>query len=360
MPPRATLHGVGAAMLRAMASAWRSFCRRRYAGRRALSGVGSSGSGRGPTVGVRGAGNRRYVDGGAGCAKLELAEAQLDAALGRYKASYAAAERALAHYRKLGHPLGTSEAQQYAGRALAMLGRLADGEALLNEALIAARALGARKLSGWTLQSLGDARRKADDLAAARVRYADALDIAKASGGDRLAAQVLANLAEVEFRAGDAPMALRLAGEALAADRALNDKQRVAMYRCNMAAYHVTLGRHNEARSQALEALTVLRDARAEVYFAFALHHLAAVAALRPNDDAKKAREGRMRAARLLGYLDARLTGLEASRVYTEQQEYDKMLAVLRDALGKNDCTKLMEEGRAWSEDQAVTEALLV
>jgi len=34
------------------------------------------------------------------------------------------------------------------------------------------------------------------------------------------------------------------------------------------------------------------------------------------------------------------------------------MLVVLRDALGEEQLANLMDEGRAWNEDQAVTEAL--
>lgn len=56
----------------------------------------------------------------------------------------------------------------------------------------------------------------------------------------------------------------------------------------------------------------------------------------------------------------AGLTALEALRDYTEQQEYDKMLVVLADALGEEQLATLMEEGRTWTEDQAVTKALLV
>ena len=51
---------------------------------------------------------------------------------------------------------------------------------------------------------------------------------------------------------------------------------------------------------------------------------------------------------------------IEALRQYTEQQEYDKMLAALRDALGEDQLAKLTAEGAAWSEDQAVAQALAI
>jgi hypothetical protein len=36
------------------------------------------------------------------------------------------------------------------------------------------------------------------------------------------------------------------------------------------------------------------------------------------------------------------------------------MLPALRDALGADECAKLMNEGSTWSEDQAVAEAMLI
>ena len=62
----------------------------------------------------------------------------------------------------------------------------------------------------------------------------------------------------------------------------------------------------------------------------------------------------------ILGYVDTRILALEAPREYTKQQEYDKMIAALRDALGEDELAKLLDEGSAWSEDQAVAEAMLI
>ncbi len=152
-----------------------------------------------------------------------------------------------------------------------------------------------------------------------------------------------------------------MAGEALVAFRVRNDTQTIALILGNMAAYRVTLQRYGEARTHAQEALTLGRDL-SEVHLVFTLQHLAAVEAFRPGEGVAPAvlqAPDRTRAARLLGYVDARLTALEALRDYTEQREYDKMLVVLADALGEEQLAMLMDEGHAWSEDQAVAEALL-
>ncbi|HEY4439039.1 MAG TPA: adenylate/guanylate cyclase domain-containing protein [Candidatus Elarobacter sp.] len=291
-------------------------------------------------------------------AKLHLAKAVLDGTLKQYKASYAAAEEALARYRELGDALGIAHAQRVAGGALVFLGRVSEGEALLREALAAAR--GFRKRTASLLQDLAVARHFAEDLAGARAHFAEALAISKALGDARKTAFIAGNLADAEFRGGDAARAVQLAGEALADDRARNDRRGVEITVCNMAAYLLALDRYDEARSHAREALALSRDLQAGVLLAISLQHLAAVAALRQSEDAEGMHQDRTRAARLLGYVDTCLTTLEALREYTEQQEYDKMIAALREAFGEDTLAKLMDEGRAWSEDHAVDEALLV
>jgi len=291
-------------------------------------------------------------------AALDLAEAHLAAALAQHKASLAAAERALARYRELGDPWRIAHAQRWVGRALVFLGRTTEGEALLTQTLAEARRLGARRLTSTVLGDLPGARREAGDLVGARQLYAEALAIARSIGAERFAATVALNLAEAEFRGGDAATALRLADEALAVYHTFKDTRNVAVDLSNMAAYLLALERYDQARTAAREGLAAARDTQLAVGVAFALQHLAAIATL-GRDVAASSREERARAARVLGYVDAQLAALEALREYTEQQEYDKMLPALRDALGADECAKLMAEGSTWTEDQAVAEAML-
>jgi predicted ATPase/class 3 adenylate cyclase len=291
-------------------------------------------------------------------AALDLTEAHLASLVMQYKASLATGEQALARYRALGDPLRATRTKRPVGRALVKLGRIAEGVALLTQALGEARALGARRLTSLVLDNLATARREAGDLAGAREYYAESLAIARSIGAERYAA-TLSGIAEVEFRGGNATAAQQLATESLAVNRAFNDTRTVATALCNTAAYLVALERYDEARTSAREGLAVARDAQFAVHVAFTLQHLAAVAALRPNAEAQL-REEHARAAHLLGYVDAQLATLEALREYTEQQEYDKMLPTLRDALGADELAKLMREGSTWSEDQAVAEAILI
>ena len=121
--------------------------------------------------------------------------------------------------------------------------------------------------------------------------------------------------------------------------------------------YLAALNCFDDARSHALHALTAARDVKATVLTAFVLQHLAAVGTLRRYSDKQSADDGRERAAMLLGYVDARLKALDARREYTEQQEYERVIFALRDALAQR-LDQVMELGAEWTEDGAVALAL--
>jgi hypothetical protein len=73
--------------------------------------------------------------------------------------------------------------------------------------------------------------------------------------------------------------------------------------------------------------------------------------------EAHEEKLNRERAAMLLGYVDARLTALQARREYTEQQEYDRIELCLRGGL-RQKLDSVMELGGDWAEDEAVKIAL--
>jgi predicted ATPase len=293
-------------------------------------------------------------------AALDLAEAAIAVALAQRKTARERAERALALYRELDDPLRVAQAQHLLGRALVDLGDIEEGETMLASALKGARAVGVRSVIADVLQSAAIARSHAGDVAGARPLFAEALAMFRSIGEKRVSSTIAGNLAEAEFHEGNAVEALRLEHEALTAYRAFHHKLGAAISLSNTAAYLISLERYDDARISAQEGLAAARDAHWEAGVAWGLQHLAAAAALRPAADEEPSRSDRLRVARLLGYVDACLNGLEALRQYTEQQEYDKMLAALRDALGKDQLLKLMAEGAAWSEDQAVGEALSI
>src|SRR5215469_13121661 len=90
----------------------------------------------------------------------------------------------------------------------------------------------------------------------------------------------------------------------------------------NLAAYLVALGRYDEARRYATEALDISGRFRFAAQQAWALQHLAALAALSPCAEHKRS-EQLSRAATLMGFVDARYASMGGALEPTDQREYD-------------------------------------
>jgi predicted ATPase/transcriptional regulator with XRE-family HTH domain len=292
-------------------------------------------------------------------AKLDLADALFAAIYKEFEAAHAAADRACAEYKRLADVGGLAEARRRAGTALIYLGRIQDGEELLERALADARASDAGKLAGLIMMDLGQARQFTGDLAGARMWFTQALSKSRALGAERIAAAVASNLGESEFRAGNAETALQLVRESLETHRAGNYALNVAINLANMSAYLIALDRFDEARDVVRSAIPAARDPDYGYGIVLLLQHAAAIAALRPATSEACARTDRIRAAQLLGYVDSNISAI-AKGEYTERSEHERALAALRVHLDPSELIRLMDEGRFWSEAEAVAEAWLV
>ena len=161
-------------------------------------------------------------------------------------------------------------------------------------------------------------------------------------------------MAEYEFAEGYAQRALRSACKALALSspgKHVTLTADTAGWYANTAAYCIALSDLAGARESAREALRLSLRGQDDLSLTIALQHLALIAAL-ANDTQS--------AALLLGYVDAQFDQLGMNRQYTEQWGHDKLLTSLREVLNDNEIKKLAAEGAAWSEDQAIEEALKV
>jgi predicted ATPase/DNA-binding XRE family transcriptional regulator len=285
-------------------------------------------------------------------AQLYIADAELCGAIGESAASLASAEQAL-RLRSMLDDLQVARAEHAAGSALAAIGKGSKGEELLHKALAAAERLKNRRLQALALSDLGTARSRRSDVNGARRFYAEALTLYVSLGLERPAASIAGHLAEVEFEAGDPAAALHRAEEARSGHAATRNRRSEAADLSNMAAYLVALDCFDDAPEYASQALEAARDVSAPVLTAFVLQHVAAVAALQDDSSepgpAKKLEE----AAMLLGFVEARLSALGVRRDYTERQEYERVVAALRSALGER-LDKLIALGAQWTEEAAV------
>lgn len=289
-------------------------------------------------------------------ASLKYAEASVAMSLGRHNVCLASSASAAALYRVVGDSLGVARAQHRQANTLSNLGRFSEARPLLEEALSLARSEGNRWPVGWTLRSLATVCAQDGDLEAARLYVTEALESYKALDAPVDLAWTLNHLADIEHREGNAELALRYTNDQLATMRAFYQPRGVAVALNNMPAYLISLGRYSEAERIAREALAHAREHHLDVYAQNALQCLAELAILaRPENKS----EIYARAARILGFVDAR----RKAAAGTEQDVSDvcnvsRILAILRDALGVDDVMKFAAEGAAMTEEQVDEQAL--
>jgi predicted ATPase/DNA-binding CsgD family transcriptional regulator len=267
------------------------------------------------------------------------------------KREHDCAERARALYESVGDDYGQACALNALGYSLFRMGRRGEASEAIARALAAMRELEDKAGVADCLNAQSIIQTPSGDVAAARDSYAQALAAYKALGNESGTAVVLRNLAELEFGDGRVAEAERFVGEALEIHVRGKNAFNLATTYNNMAAYRIALQAVDKARESAREGLRLARQAQYALQIAIALQHLALVGALR---------EETLTAVRLIGYVNTQFKELAYEREDTEKWSYDKLMAALRGHLSDAEIEKLAAEGAAWSEDQAVEEALKV
>src|SRR5579872_286637 len=284
-------------------------------------------------------------------AKLWLAKAQVERSFVQRKNVVDAGQHAIELYRKLEDRSALAEAKFLTGHGLVFVTYGREGVDLVTDALNTFREIGEARLASLCTLELGNAADFVGEAERARGLYREALASLQAQGNEREAAVAASNLAESEFQAGNIEAALAANAEALVAQRSLRHFPRMSISLHNRAVYLFTLGKIEEAWEVARESLILARDLQAEIFVAFTLQTLASI---------RGARGQLQLAACLVGFCDTRLAELGGLREYTEQQEYDKLVELLRSSLSEPELRTYLDEGSHWTEDQAVAEALRV
>jgi predicted ATPase/DNA-binding CsgD family transcriptional regulator/tetratricopeptide (TPR) repeat protein len=273
------------------------------------------------------------------------------AVLSDAKRKHDLAERSIALYRSAGDRLGAATALKVLGFSFFQMGRLEQASEATASALAALCECGPMVDVASSLSQQGIIAWHLGDVAGGRELFTQALAAFKDLKDDSGTAQVLSCLAELEFADGQFEQALRLAAEALETHAGGKNAGDIAIDYVNIAAYSLPLGDADGARKAAREGLRWARQGQYALGISIALQHFASLGALC----------GQLHnAARLIGYVNAQYTELGSEREYTEKWSYEKLVATLRERLSAAEIDKLAAEGAAWSEDQAVEEALKV
>ncbi|HEY1977678.1 MAG TPA: helix-turn-helix domain-containing protein [Candidatus Baltobacteraceae bacterium] len=289
-------------------------------------------------------------------ARLELAAARHATEFASdMRAALAAAEQAL-HGQPPDDIRGIASAQYLVGLGLSRCGRIVESESAFRQALAKARSAGAKGTIAAANAGLAAVRLLTGDLDEARSLVREALHIHRDAECERLGAATAVHMAEIEFAADQTETALSLSQDASNFYRKERNWWLLAFILANQSAYAVALGRYDQARDDAREALLLGDRIGLRRSASWALQHLAAVAGFRNHVEADR-RDVR-RSAQLLGFVDEAYGRGGAIREHTEQRERDKLIAALREALGETMLVALMAEGASWTEDRAHAEAL--
>jgi predicted ATPase len=311
-------------------------------------------------------------------AKLKCEEASVARHLDNHRAQLASAEQAVALFREVGDELGLMRAQQIAGNALYDLGRYREARVRLDEALSIARKSGSWNAIANTLRELACASMDAHEFEAAHHYLDEAFQLLKAADDQIHLAWATVDLANLVFEEGDTELAIPHLERVLAMTDALVSafgapsrissriavvapsriSSRIAVVALEyLSAYLIFLDRYDEAKKRAREALDAALNQHLDVLAVFALEDLSVISALQQQTRAN-AHETCMRAARVAGFVDARVAAMGSARDRANVFNRERALAALYDQIGDNAVAELMALGAAMTQDQAVEEAL--
>ncbi|MDQ6824723.1 MAG: tetratricopeptide repeat protein, partial [Candidatus Eremiobacteraeota bacterium] len=267
------------------------------------------------------------------------------------KRSYEAAQRACALSEAAGEERGLAYAMYVLAASLQDAGKLDEAQALNERVYQWFNQYGDKRNVAACLRQQANVLQKQGDMAGARKLYERALAVFKALDAQSDSGIVFANLARLAFREGNALEALSDVDRAIEFASNARNATHLAAYHIDSAVYRIALGNFDVARKEALDGLHWAREAKNDVEVVAAIEHLALVTALK-----KQAQQ----AARLFGYADAKYKQLEEARTEANAWSVDKLMIALRDELGEPEIRAFSAEGAAWSDEQAVREALKV
>lgn len=287
-------------------------------------------------------------------ARLNCAAANVARHLDNHALQLASSEKAIAYYRQSEDERALVLARQLAGNALIILGRATEARAILEEGLSLARKARSRHAIAELLRELARASSDVHDLGAARSYLAEALQLIEAADDKSILPWAMADLARLAVKQGNPELAVQHVTDLLAVlDE--NPWPRIVVWALDaMSTYLTALDRYDEAAKWARECLDLAREQQLEAWVAHALHMLALLAVLRRQADTYA------KAARIFGFVHARLAALKSARGEELDAERDRALKRLREAMGAAAIATLIAEGSALTEDEAVEEALAI
>jgi predicted ATPase len=267
---------------------------------------------------------------------------------GQTARAFDTATQALAHARESGEPQTLAEALLIRGTTAGRLGMFDVADAALSEAQAIPETSAYFRLRLFvdraTLSAIrGDSKTAATMLEQARER-------SRALGNTRLELRSAINLAETEHAQGNTARATGIVRECLPALRSGAYQLELATTLRNLTGYLLAVDDHPAALAVGREAVELYAEMDPDhARIAFAVEHIALVAALRGD---------LARAATLEGYAEAAIRRHGGEREPTETKTFNRLGALLRDGLDREEFKRQIAAGAALAPEAATALAL--
>lgn len=292
-------------------------------------------------------------------ANLQLAACIVALCLGEHRKAYASGMRAIELYQPGVDAVALLRAKHYTAIALVNLRRAAEAKRLLHEVLPLARALRCGRIEGHALRQLGEAAILEGARVAALSYFEQARAVFGAAGCTAVGATVLVtHISLLKFLAGDVNGALEDALNGISELRALGWRGgMLTTALCQAGAYLVELGRYEEAKSEALEALAETGKDHPWLV-CLVLLVLVAIATRRPTTSDKDAAASYLEATRTMGFVKAQYVALGCTPELFEQLQYDRIMSFLHETLGSDEVNRITELSSTLTQEEATELAL--
>jgi tetratricopeptide (TPR) repeat protein len=264
--------------------------------------------------------------------------------IGKNKSVLEQALVAASLYREAGDSRGLTRALSQIAARYAILSQYDDAERYAEEALQLARSGTDRRLLADTLRRCADSF-AADDRERVRALYAESVALFRGLGRNDETARALEWWGKWEE---DDENNFQEAAEHFLEAARLDSGRDVVMIRAvDLAGCYLAIGENERAEPFAREALAVAAKTQHPVVVPLAISYIAIIASARDVTSA----------ARLIGYAEDRLRLADWQRAAYEQAMVDRLYDRLKENLTEAELKHLLEEGSAWSDDQAAAQA---
>ncbi len=276
-------------------------------------------------------------------ARLRYGLSMLYSNIGKNKSVLEQALVAASLYREAGDSRGLTRALSQIAARYAILSQHDDAERYAEEALQLARSGTDRRLLADTLRRCADSF-AADDRERVRALYSESVALFRGLGRNDETARALEWWGKWEE--DDENNFQEAADHFLEAAR-LDSGRDVVFRAVDLAGCYLAIGENDRAEPFAREALAVAAKTQHPVVMPLAISYIAIIASARDVTSA----------ARLIGYAEDRLRQADWQRAAYEQAMVDRLYDRLKENLTDSELKHLLEEGSAWSDDQAAAQA---